>query len=448
MSAQDPTQRLHLPARAMALVLAGEDSPHADHRPAAAAYFGGRFRSIDFALSNCLNSGIRRVGVITPHPSHSLQRHLKRSWGFLRNDATEFIELLPAPQRPGGDEWRGNLADMLAPQLNLLVSSGAEFVLVLSGERIYKMNYASMLADHLAKGRECTVACIEASPETTRAQATVTVDARWRITDFAHPPSVQHVTPNGADRALLSMGICIFNTKYLAAELTRNSADLSSSHDLGNDIVQRAVRSSQASAHPFALSCVGAASDRTTRNEPGAQKGSALYWRDVSTVDAFWDANIDLTANVPQLDLYDPNWPIRAHQAELAPAKFLHNQADRRGMAVESLVSGGSIISGAVLRSVLFAAVRVHSYASVEWSVLLPGVQVGRHARLRRVVVDRDCAIPNGMVIGEDASADAARFFRTSSGITLVTADMLARLPATCGPHAAEQLDADTLPQR
>ena len=215
------------------------------------------------------------------------------------------------------------------------------------------------------------------------------------------------------------MGIYVFNRHYLLAELARDALDPTSGHDLEHDIVARAVRNGRASAHPFSLSCIG------------TPAGQSPYWRDVGTVDAYWDANIDLTASVPQLDLYDPNWPMRAQQAELAPAKFLHNEADRRGMAIESLVSGGSIISGSVLRSVLFPSVRVHSYARVEWSVLLPAVQVGRHARLRHVVVDRGCSIPDGLVIGEDAEADAARFFRTSRGITLVTAEMLARLPSS-----------------
>ena len=431
MSAQDLSQRLHLPGRAIALVLAGacRDGLSGDVGRAPQAHFGGRFRSVDFALSNCLNSGIRRIGVVSPYRSHSLQRHLKRSWSFLKGDASEFIELLlPEKQRMGQDRLHEAAGVGLTSYCYLLNGSSAEFVLVLTGDRIYKMNYASMLADHLAKGRDCTVACIEASPTTLHAGTWMTVDAQWHISagvpSLDGPPVAPPDRAGKTDRALLSMGIYIFNRHYLVAELARDAAEHTSSHDFDRDIVAHAVRSGRASAHPFALSCIG------------TPAGKAPYWRDVGTIDAYWDANIDLTASLPQLDLYDPNWPIRAQQAELAPAKFLHNEADRRGMAIESLVSGGSIISGSVLRSVLFTSVRVHSYASVEWSVLLPAVHVGRHARLRRVVVERGCAIPAGLVIGEDASADAARFFRTDRGITLVTADMLARLPASAPAQA------------
>jgi glucose-1-phosphate adenylyltransferase len=299
---------------------------------------------------------------------------------------------------------------------DILDSYNAEYVVVLGGDHIYKMNYAAMLADHVAKGRECTVACIDVPREEAKAFGVMAVDAQWNITDFVEKPAEPPLVPGSSDRSLASMGIYIFNARYLYAELARDMADPQSSHDFGKDIIPRAVRTGNAAAHPFALSCVGTA--------PGATP----YWRDVGTIDSYWDANIDLTATEPLLNLYDTHWPIWTHQAQLAPAKFVHNEPDRRGMAVESLVSGGSIISGSVLRSVLFSAVRVHSYASVEWSVLLPGVEVGRRARLKRVVVDRGCTIPDGLVIGEDAQADAARFSRSASGITLVTAEMLARL--------------------
>jgi glucose-1-phosphate adenylyltransferase len=422
MPRPDLTHRLHLPQRAVALVLAGDSGslermPNG-HRAAPAAHFGGKFRTVDFALSNCLNSGIRRVGVVTPCKSHSLERHLERGWAFLKSDAHPFVNLLPA-KRPRDYELRPcGTADALAQHQDILDSYLAEYVLVLDGEHIYKMNYAAMLADHVAKGRECTVACIEVSRDEARAYRVLAVDGQWHITDFVDRPAEPPCMPGSADRSLASMGIYIFNAKYLYAELARLRADPASSHDFGKDIVPRAVLSGHAAAHPFAQSCVGTA------------PGSTPYWRDVGTIDAYWDANIDLTGAVPMLDLYDTHWPIRTNHAELAPAKFMHNEPERRGMAVESLVSGGSIVSGSVLRSVLFSAVRVHSYARVEWSVLLPEVEVGRHARLHRVVVERGCVIPDGLVIGEDARADAERFVRTGSGITLVTAEMLARLAA------------------
>jgi glucose-1-phosphate adenylyltransferase len=289
-------------------------------------------------------------------------------------------------------------------------------VVVLGGDHIYKMNYAAMLADHVAKGRECTVACIDVSLEEARGFGVMAVDAQWRITDFVEKPTDPPSMPGAADRALASMGIYIFNADYLYRELARDMADPTSSHDFGKDIIPRAVATGNASAHPFALSCVGSTAS------------AAPYWRDVGTIDSYWDANIDLTATDPLLNLYDKRWPIWTHQPQLAPAKFVHNQDDRRGVAVESLVSGGCIVSGSVLRSVLFSAVRVHSHAEVEWSVLLPDVVVGRGARLRRVVVDRGCSILDGMVIGEDAAADAARFERSDNGITLVTSEMLARM--------------------
>jgi glucose-1-phosphate adenylyltransferase len=336
----------------------------------------------------------------------------------MKSDANEFVELLPT-QRPPDDEPRQRgMADVLAQHQDILDSYLAEYVLVLGGGHIYKMNYAAMLADHVAKGRACTVACIEVPRDAARALGVIAVDAQWRITGFIDQPAEPPCMLGRPERALVSMGIYIFDAKYLYAALARDRADPASSHDFARDIVPRAVRCGDAAAHPFAQSCVGTAPG----NEP--------YWRDVATLDAYWNANIDLTAAVPLLDLYDSHWPIRTHHAELAPAKFMHNEPDRRGMAVESLVGGGSVVSGAVQRSVLFAGVRVHSYAQVEWSVLLPEVEIGRHARLRRVVVERGCVIPDGLVIGEDAAADARRFVRTDRGITLVTAEALARLPS------------------
>ena len=417
MPAPDLTQRLTLPRRAVALVLA--DGPGSGQQPdgrgTPAAYFGGKFRTVDFALSNCLNSGIRRIGVVTQYKSHSLQRHLQRGWSFLKDDSTEFVKLLPPRSPLDGQPRRDGSVAAVALHQDFIDRCGADYVLVLGGDHVYKMNYAAMLADHVAKGRECTVACIEVPRAAARACVVMAVDARGHITDCLDQPAEPTCAPGSSESALASMGIYIFNARYLVAELARDRADPASGHDLGKDIVAHAVRQAQAAAHPFALSCVGA----------------TPYWRDVGTLDSYWDANIALTANDPPLDLYDSHWPIRTHQAQLAPAKFLHNQPDRRGMAIESLISGGSIVSGSVLRSVLFSGVRVHSYASVEWSVLLPAVEVGRHARLRRVVVDRGCSIPDGLVIGEDAAADAARFFRTDSGITLVTADRIARLSTT-----------------
>jgi glucose-1-phosphate adenylyltransferase len=416
----DVAQGLDLPRRAVALVLAGGRGSRlknlTDTRAKPAVYFGGKFRIVDFALSNCMNSGIRRIGVITQYKSHSLLRHLQRGWAFLKSEMNEFVDLLPAQQRVDEESWYRGTADAVYQNQDILAAYRADYVVVLAGDHIYKQNYALMLADHVAHGRECTVGCIEVDQKEATAFGVMAIDDKRLILDFVEKPADPPTIPGKPGRSLASMGIYIFNARFLYRELERDMADPHSSHDFGKDIIPKLVKQGQAVAHPFELSCVG------------ARVGEAPYWRDVGTIDAYWDANIDLTATDPLLNLYDTNWPIWTYQPQLPPAKFVHNQDDRRGVAVESLVSGGCIISGAVFRSVLFSSVRVHSYSAVSWSVLLPGVQVGRHARLTRVVVDRDCVVPDGMVIGEDAAADAEHFYRTESGITLVTREMLRRL--------------------
>ena len=420
MANSDIASNFDLPKRTVALVLAGGRGSRlrdlTDRRAKPAVYFGGKFRIVDFALSNCLNSGIRRIGVITQYKSHSLLRHLQRGWAFLKSEMNEFVDLLPAQQRVDEESWYRGTADAVYQNQDILAAYGADYIVVLAGDHIYKMNYALMLADHVAQGHECTVGCIEVSRAEASAFGVMAIDEQRRIVDFVEKPADPPAMPGKPDRSLASMGIYIFNARYLYKELERDIADPTSSHDFGKDIIPAAVRNGKAVAHPFELSCVG--------TRPGMQP----YWRDVGTIDAYWDANIDLTATDPLLNLYDTNWPIWTYQPQLPPAKFVHNHDDRRGAAIESLVSGGCIVSGSVLRSVLFSSVRVHSYTTVSWSVLLPGVQVGRHARITRAVIDRDCNIPDGMVIGEDAAADAARFERTDSGITLVTRDMLRRL--------------------
>ncbi len=411
---------LELPRRAVALVLAGGRGSRlmnlTDRRAKPGVYFGGKFRIIDFALSNCLNSGIRRIGVITQYKSHSLLRHLQRGWAFLKSEMNEFVDLMPAQQRLDEESWYRGTADAVYQNEDILESYHAEYVVVLAGDHIYKMNYALMLADHVDLGLECTVGCIEVPRSEAHAFGVMAIDEQRRITAFVEKPVDPPAMPGKPDRSLASMGIYIFNAKRLFIELELDMADPNSSHDFGKDIIPKMVRDGVAVAHPFSLSCVG------------ATEGQEPYWRDVGTIDAYWDANVDLTATEPLLNLYDTRWPIWTYQQQLPPAKFVHNQPDRRGLAIESLVSGGCIVSGAVFRTVLFSLVRVHSYSSVNWSVLLPGVQVGRHARITRAVIDRDCVIPDGLVIGEDAAADAARFHRTASGITLVTRDMLRAL--------------------
>jgi len=420
MASIELASSLDLPKRAVALVLAGGRGSRlkqlTDRRAKPAVYFGGKFRIVDFALSNCLNSGIRRIGVITQYKSHSLLRHLQRGWAFLKTEMNEFVDLLPAQQRIDEESWYRGTADAVYQNQDILAAYGADYIVVLAGDHIYKMNYALMLADHVAQGRECTVACIEVPRSEATAFGVMAVDSHRRIIDFIEKPVDPPPMPGKPDKSLASMGIYVFNARYLYRELERDMADPNSSHDFGKDIIPAAVRNGQAVAHPFDISCVGA--------KPGAQP----YWRDVGTIDAYWDANIDLTATVPELDLYDTRWPVWTYQPQLPPAKFVHNQDDRRGMAIESLVSGGCIVSGRAFRSLMFSNVRVHSHSEVNWSVLLPGAQVGRGTRLNRVVVDRGCTIPDGMVIGEDAAEDARRFYRSEQGITLVTRGMLEAL--------------------
>ena len=416
----DVAQGLDLPRRAVALVLAGGRGSRlknlTDTRAKPAVYFGGKFRIVDFALSNCMNSGIRRIGVITQYKSHSLLRHLQRGWAFLKSEMNEFVDLLPAQQRVDEESWYRGTADAVYQNQDILAAYRADYVVVLAGDHIYKHNYALMLADHVALGRECTVGCIEVSRSEATAFGVMTIDAGRRITAFVEKPAEPPTLPGKPERCLASMGIYIFNARFLYRELERDMADPNSSHDFGKDIIPHLVKNGDAAAHPFELSCVG------------GKPGLPPYWRDVGTIDAYWDANIDLTATDPLLNLYDTDWPIWTYQMQLPPAKFVHNTDERRGMAIESMVSGGCIVSGAVLRSVLFSQVRVHSYSQVHWSVLLPGVQVGRHARITKAVIDRDCIVPDHLVIGEDAVADATRFHRTESGITLVTRAMLRNL--------------------
>ncbi len=417
MNPTDLARNLDLPKRAVALVLAGGRGSRlknlTDRRAKPGVYFGGKFRIIDFTLSNCLNSGIRRIGVITQYKSHSLLRHLQRGWAFLKGEMNEFVDLLPAQQRVDEESWYRGTADAVYQNQDIVAAYGADYIVVLAGDHIYKMNYALMLADHVELGHECTVGCIEVPRMEATAFGVMHIDENRHIIDFVEKPADPPAMPGKPDRALASMGIYIFNARYLYKQLQRDMADPNSSHDFGKDIIPAAVRAGQAAAHPFERSCVG------------QRPGLPAYWRDVGTIDAYWDANIDLTATDPLLNLYDTRWPIWTYQPQLPPAKFVHNEPDRRGMAIESMVSGGCIISGSVFRSVLFSSVRVHSHSAVNWSVLLPGVQVGRRARLNRVVIDRDCLIPDDMVIGEDAAADAKRFYRTETGITLVTREML-----------------------
>ena len=415
------TSPQQLARQTIALVLAGGRGTRlhslTDRRAKPAVYFGGKFRIIDFALSNCLNSGVRRMGVITQYKSHSLLRHLQRGWSFLRNEFNEFIDLLPAQQRMDDESWYLGTADAVYQNLDILRAHKPEYILVLAGDHIYKMDYSQLIADHVAQGKACTVGCIEVPLAEASAFGVMAIDEQRRIVSFAEKPAHPAPMPNRPDMALASMGIYVFDAQALFDALATDAAAPGSSRDFGKDIIPALVAQGQAVAHPFGLSCV--------KSSPDAPS----YWRDVGTVDAYWQANIDLTGTVPELDMYNRDWPVWTYQEQLPPAKFVFNDDGRRGSAVDSLVSGGCIISGAAInRSVLFSKVRVHSYCDVQEAVVLPEVSIGRHCVLRKVVIDHGCQIPDGTHIGVDPQADAQRFHRTPGGVVLVTADMLARL--------------------
>jgi len=407
--------------RTIALVLAGGRGSRlhqlTDRRAKPAVFFGGKFRIIDFALSNCLNSNIRRIAVITQYKAHSLLRHLQMGWSFLRPEMNEFLDLLPAQQRLDEATWYRGTADAVFQNFDILRAAGPEFFIVLAGDHIYKMDYSNMLLDMRAKGAECIVGCIEVPIAGASDFGIMDVDSSMRIVDFLEKPASPPAIAGKPDRALASMGIYAFSADFLYSELQRDHDDPGSNHDFGRDVIPDIVSRGLAVAHRFEDSCV----TTTPEAEP--------YWRDVGTIDAYWAANLDLVMPVPQLDIYDPNWPMWTYQQQLPPAKFVFDDDDRRGMAVDSVVSGGCIVSGARLsRSLLFSSVRVNSYARLHEAVVLPEVDIGRYARLTKVVVDRGCHIPEGLVVGEDAALDAARFYRSEGGVVLISADMIAAL--------------------
>ena len=410
-----------LAQRSIALVLAGGRGSRlkqlTDRRAKPAVFFGGKFQIIDFALSNCLNSGVRRIGILTQYKAHSLLRHLQMGWSFLRPEMNEFLDLLPAQQRLDEVTWYRGTADAVFQNLDILRAANPQFLIILAGDHIYKMDYSNMLADHIDKGAECTVACVEVPIEQASDFGVMAVDRSMAIVDFLEKPKNPPAMAGKPGHALASMGVYIFSADFLYAELGRDPRDQTSSHDFGKDIVPNLVSRGLAVAHSFEESCVKTTPEATA------------YWRDVGTIDAYWAANLDLVTPTPSLDIYDPNWPIWTYQQQLPPAKFVFDDDDRRGMAVDSMVSGGCIISGAtVRRSLLFSNCRVNSYVQTCEAVLLPDVQVGRYARLNKVVVDRGCRIAEGLVIGEDPDLDAKRFYRSEGGVTLVSADMLAAL--------------------
>nr|WP_319246395.1 glucose-1-phosphate adenylyltransferase [uncultured Celeribacter sp.] len=414
-----PYSRNRLANRTVAFVLAGgrgsrlKELTNARVKPA--VYFGGKNRIIDFALSNALNSGIRKMAIATQYKAHSLIRHIQRGWTFFRAERNEFLDILPASQRYEESTWYRGTADAVAQNIDIIDSYNVDYILILAGDHIYKMDYEIMIQQHVDTKADVTVGCLTVDRKQASAFGVMAVDEKDRITSFLEKPADPPGIPGDEKHALASMGIYVFNWKFLRERLLEDMEDPKSSHDFGNDLIPELVKKGKAQAHRFTSSCV---------REPG---GSA-YWRDVGTLDAYWKANIDLTDFTPELDLWDRNWPIWSYNENTPPAKFIHDSPDRRGSAVSSMVSGGCIISGTEIReSLLFTHVRTNSYASLEGAVVLPYVNVARHARLKNVVIDRGVQIPAGLVVGEDPEVDAKWFRVSENGITLITQNMLDR---------------------
>lgn len=401
-----------------AMVLAGGRGSRlhqlTDWRAKPAVPFGGKFRIIDFVMSNCVNSGIRRIGVATQYKSHSLIQHIQRGWSFLNGQFGEFIDLLPAQQRISEDHWYKGTADAVFQNLDILREANPDFVLILAGDHVYKMDYGKLLAYHVEKKADMTVACLEVPIADASAFGVMAVDDEARVVKFAEKPASPASIPGKPDKSLASMGIYVFNKAFLFEQLIRDADDSRSSHDFGKDLIPHMVAEYRVFAQSFEHSCVGMGDDKVP------------YWRDVGTIDSYWEANMELTKVIPDLNMYDQEWPIWTHQEQLPPAKFVFDDEDRRGMAIDSLVSGGCIVSGSVVRrSLLFSDVRVNSHCVIEDSVLLPNVDVGRYVILKRAIVDKNCKIPDGLQIGVNPEADRKRFHVSSNGVTLVTADML-----------------------
>ncbi|HHJ16459.1 MAG TPA: glucose-1-phosphate adenylyltransferase [Gammaproteobacteria bacterium] len=397
----------------LALILAGGRGSRLKQltlwRAKPAVPFGGKFRIIDFPLSNCMNSGIRRVGVLTQYKAHSLLQHIQRGWSFLRGEFGEFVELLPAQQRIVSS-WYAGTADAIYQNLDIIRNHKPEYVLILAGDHIYKMDYGPMIAQHVEQGADMTVGCLEVDLEAARAFGVMTTDEGGRVREFNEKPDSPAPMPGSDDMALASMGIYVFNTSFLFEQLIKDADDSKSSHDFGHDIIPSIISKYRVFAYPFR----------------DVQSGRQAYWRDVGTVDAFWATNLELIGVTPELNLYDRDWPIWTYQEQMPPAKFIFDDEDRRGMAVDSMVSGGCVISGSTIRhSLLFSNVKVNSYSLLQHAVVLPDVRIARHCRIQNAVIDKGCRIPEGTVIGEDPVQDAERFHVTPGGVVLVTPEML-----------------------
>jgi len=402
-----------LTSNSLALVLAGGRGSRlkalTDWRAKPAVPFAGKFRIIDFPLSNCINSGIRRISVITQYKSHSLQRHLQRGWSFMSGQFGEFVEVLPAQQRMG-QGWYAGTADAVYQNLDIIRHYDPEYVVILAGDHIYKMDYGKMIAAHVKNNADITVGCIPVPIEEAKDFGVMATNTESRIVEFTEKPENPKPIATDNTKALASMGIYVFSAQYLRERLIEDSSDPASTHDFGHDLIPHAIENANAFAFPFMEGNTSASG----------------YWRDVGTVEAYWEANINLADLKPDLNLYDKNWPIWTHQEQIPPAKFAFDDDSRRGYAVDSLISGGCLITGSLVRhSILFSNVRVHSYSEIEDSVILPDVEIKQNCRIKRCVIDKGAIIPEGTVIGENREEDAKRFYVSENGIVLVTPEML-----------------------
>lgn len=397
----------------LALILAGGRGSRlhklTEWRAKPAVPFGGKFRIIDFPLSNCLNSGIRQIAVLTQYKADSLIRHIQQGWGFLRAELGEFVDILPAQQRIQ-ESWYAGTADAIYQNLDILRQRDPEYILILAGDHVYKMDYGLMLAYHVEQEADLTIGCMEVPIQEAKAFGVMHIEENKRILDFIEKPSSPPAMPNRPGYALASMGIYVFNTAFLFEQLIKDADTPRSSRDFGKDIIPSVIKNYRVFAYPFR----------------DVQSGTQSYWRDVGTLDSYWAANMELIGVDPELNLYDHEWPIWTYQAQTPPAKFIFDNDDRRGMAVDSMISGGCIISGSEVRhSLLFSNVRVNSYSKIKDSVILPEVNIGRYCQITKAVIDRGCHIPANTVIGENLEEDQKRFYVSEEGVVLVTPDAL-----------------------
>ncbi len=414
-SAQSERFVSHLTRNTVALILAGGRGSRlknmTDWRAKPAVPFGGKFRIIDFPLSNCINSGIRKIGILTQYKADSLIRHIQQGWGFLRGEFGEYVHIMPAQQRLE-TSWYEGTADAVYQNIDILRAQKPEYVLILAGDHIYKMDYGAMLADHVANSADLTIGCLEVSLDDAKEFGVMGIDENRRVQSFVEKPDNPPTMPEKPDKALASMGIYVFNADFLFEQLIKDADTQTSNRDFGKDIIPSVIGKYRINAYPFLT-----------------LQGDQAYWRDVGTIDAYWAANMELIGVKPGLSLYDKKWPIWTYQEQAPPAKFVFDDDDRRGLAVDSMVSGGCIVSGAKIRhTLLFSNVRVNSYSEIEDSVILPEVNVARHCKIKKAIIEKGCNIPEGMEIGIDSEQDKQRFFVSPGGVVLVTPDMLGQV--------------------